>query len=107
MESKEGFEYIIIPVEEVFTNPYFIAKIKKIKNIDVEYSITRYAVHMDSESYCLIEKHLFDGADLSVLKLDVDKNWHLVKYDNDAKAVYKYLQKYIIKQSEQNENKPR
>ena len=107
MKSKEGFDYIIIPVEEVFTSPYFVEKIKQMRNVDVEYSITRYLVHMDSSSYCLIEKHFFDGADLSVLKSNVDTSWHLVKYDNDAKSVYKYLQKYIKKQSEENENKPK
>lgn len=95
--SKDGkFTYIVINVQEYFNNPYALKRIQDVTNCpDISDLREDYVFHIDTESFTVPTRIFYDDIDREQYYPNIDKRWFLVKNNQKAKAIFKYLTKYL------------
>lgn len=94
--KDKKFTYIVVCVEEYFTNPYALKRIRDVTNCpDISALREDYVFHIDTESFTVPTRIFYDDIDREQYYPDIDKRWFLVKNNQKAKVIFKYLTKYL------------
>lgn len=95
--SKDGkFTYIVVCVEEYFTNPYALQRIRDMTNCpDISALRENYVIHIDTESFTVPTRIFYDDIDREQYYPSIDKRWFLIKNNQKSKVIFKFLTKYL------------